>query len=364
MRAVRDRRLLAAAAAVALAAVAVVALVAQGDSRDRARELQTLLDEIVDAGAPGALALVQTGEDRWRGASGTAEVASGAAMRRDLTFRIGSITKTYVAALVLQLVAEDRLRLDDPVERWVPGAVPRGITVRHLLGHASGLFDYTALPEFASRRPRALVAAAVRERPALDRPGNGYAYSSTNYLVLGLVVEAVTGAALDSALEHRIFTRFGLNDTRFASGRLVGAHVHGYRPAVRDGIVIARPGTDTSAETAAWAWAAGAIVSTADDTARFFATLLRGRVIPPRLVDAMATPSAASGGRYGLGLAVFRTPCGPAWGHTGNLLGHVSVVWSARDGRRLVVLAANSFPLGADGERAARRFLEAAYCGK
>ena len=119
--------------------------------------------------------------------------------------------------------------------------------------------------------------------------------------------------------------------------------------------------TDTAAYSASWTWAAGGIVSSADDLARFFAALLGGRVLKPDLLRAMETTPPPR--RYGLGLAVFRTPCGPAWGHTGNALGYVTAVWNTKDGRRQVVLMVNSYPFSAATDSAVRRALVSAFCG-
>ena len=109
---------------------------------------------------------------------------------------------------------------------------------------------------------------------------------------------------------------------------------------------------DTSGEAATWTWAAGAIVSSADDVARFFGSLLEGRLLPPRLLREMETLVPAGQLRYGLGLAVFPTSCGDAWGHTGNAQGTVTVAWNRKDASRQVVLVVNTYPLaGAGGGR-------------
>jgi D-alanyl-D-alanine carboxypeptidase len=117
---------------------------------------------------------------------------------------------------------------------------------------------------------------------------------------------------------------------------------------------------DRSAASASWAWAAGALVSSAPDLSRLVGALLGGRLLPPRLLTLMRP---LPGARYGLGLASFQTPCGTAVGHTGNLLGTVSAVWSSPDGRRRVVAMTNSYPLSPAADTAFRRLLDEAYCG-
>jgi D-alanyl-D-alanine carboxypeptidase len=343
---------------VAIAAAVTVALVkATVDRPSREPALTHLLDEVVAAGAPGALMLVDD-DKPWSGARGLANRARGTPMRATDRFRIGSITKTFVATVVLQLVAEGRLTLDAPVERWFPGLVPRGVTLRHLLGHTSGLFDYVNDPAAFTGKiadARRLVALAA-SHPPLGKPGERFGYASTNYLVLGLIVERVTGTSLETQLRRRLFGPLRLSHTWLDTPAASRLRVHGYIAPTRDGIIVGDR-EDTTGRPAPFAWAAGAIVSDARDVATFFGALLGGKVLPASLVREM-TPQAG----YGLGLVAYRTPCGAAFGHTGNLLGYVSAARSSRDGKRRVVLLANGYPLGSDGERAFRHALDLAYC--
>ena len=286
-------------------------------------------------------------------------------------FRVGSITKTFVAVVVLQLVGERRLALGDTVERWVPGLVPDGgrISVRQLLAHTSGLADYADDADFLRRTvaqprrqwmPRELVNVALAEGP-VARPGEHFAYASTNYVLLGMVVERATGTSLGRQLRGRIFAPLGLEETSFAPDLRNGRYVHGYAPSEHDGIVSSlATARDRSTVNTSWAWAAGSIVSTASDLSRFFGAVLQGRLLSPRLLQLMRP---APGSRYGLGLAAFRTPCGAAIGHTGALLGTVSAAWSSPDGRRRVVAMSNSFPISPSAGAAFRRLLDASFCG-
>ena len=182
--------------------------------------------------------------------------------------------------------------------------------------------------------------------------GAGYAYSSTNYLALGFVLEAAALAPLDELLRRHVFDRYGLADTTFEPGRVRGRYLHGHERASRDGVATGRL-RDTQRRTARSAWAAGAAVSTASDLDRFFTRLLAGdlgRRMRPR-----------GDYRYGLGLARFETDCGPVVGHTGNLLGTITVVWTRGD--RVLVAAANVFPLTPEQEAAFQLLLERAFCG-
>lgn len=330
-----------------------------------------LLEAVVAAGSPGALVLVDRSGSRREEASGLAVLQGSVPLRTRDRFRAASITKTFVAVIVLQLVAEKRLGLDDTVEHWRPGLVPGGgrITVRQLLGHTSGLADYAGDPAFLRRTtseprrrwtPQELVDVAL-DRGPVARPGGRFAYASTNYVLLGLIVERATGTTLELQLRRRILAPLGLGDTSFSPGtRMPGRHAHGYTPSQHDGIVGSlATARDRSTASASWGWAAGAIVSTAPDLSRFFGALLQGRLLPARLLGLMRPPPGA---RYGLGLASFQTPCGVAIGHTGNLLGTVSAVWNSPDGRRRVVAMTNSYPLSPAADSAFRRLLDTAFC--
>src|SRR5256885_14289786 len=173
---------------------------------------------VVAAGAPGAIVLARDGSRTLRLAAGVSDRAHGTPMRVSDRFRVGSVTKTFVAAVVLQLVGEGKLSLDDTVEKWVPGLVPGGdaITVRELLNHTSGIFDYlndgdsTVLRPYLKGdlghvwTPRALVGVASKHPPHFP-PGSGWSYSNTGYIVLGLIAEAATGDSLGAELKRRPF---------------------------------------------------------------------------------------------------------------------------------------------------------------
>ena len=348
-----------------LAALLVLLLVgACGGSH--ASRLDAAVKPVVSAGVPGVLVLVRDGDRTQTAAAGLSDLAPRRELRPEYRFRVGSVTKTFVATIVLELAAEKRLRLDDPVARWLPGLLPDGgrITIRDLLAHRSGLADVADDPEVlngsrAAWSPRRLVALVAR-RPRVGAPGGAFHYSSTNYLVLGLLVERVTGRSLASELRRRIVGPLGLTDTTYEPGPLSGPHVHGYRLASHQGVVdpVAAP-RDLESRSARWAGASGDLVSSAHDLARFLAALLGGDVLPSRELRAMEAVNP----RYGLGLAVYPTRCGRAWGHTGNLNGVLTIAWSTRDGRRQAVLMANAYPLPAAADVALRRAAVTAFCG-
>ena len=328
-------------ALLAVAAVAVTAVVATRD--DGGPSVAEAADEVVARGVPGVLV-------RMREDDNVTELGRGGATAGE-RFRVGSVTKAFVAALALMLADAGVLTLDDPVSRHVPGLLRDGdrVTVRDLLGHTAGLYDYTGEPALLNGdlAPRALVALADRRERS-----EGYAYSSTNYLALGLVLEAAAGEPLETLLRRHVIERFGLDDTTFEPGRVSGAYLHGHERASRDGVATGQL-RDTDARSAKSAWAAGAVVSTAADLDRFFTQLLASDL------GRRMRPSGEA--RYGLGLVRFDTECGPVLGHTGNLLGTVSVVWARGD--RMLVTAANAFPLDPAEDAALQRLLGLAVCG-
>jgi D-alanyl-D-alanine carboxypeptidase len=313
------------------------------------RQLQGLLDELVTGGMPGAVGLARHGGQAWRGASGLADLDTRRPMRPGDRYKVGSVTKTFTATVVLQLVAEHRLRLGDSVERWLPGLVPNGdhITVHQLLQHTSGLFSYDEDPRIFAPylqgdfdfvwRPRQLVAIAT-EHPPLFAPGAGWSYSNTGYVLLGLIIEEATGTSLGRQLKARLFGPLGLHHTSFPTTdpRIAGRHAHGY---LLDGTP-----QDVTGISPSWAWAAGAMVSTVEDVARFYRALLGGRLLPARLLRAMQTTvDAESGLRYGLGLFAVELPCGgTVWGHEGGLPGYENWALASSSGDDQVVMMVNA----------------------
>ena len=221
------------------AALAVPAAAARERGAVGEAQLRRGLDRVVAAGVPGAVLLVREGERTIRLASGYGTLRPRAPMRAGDRFRVGSITKTFVATVALQLVGERKLALTDTVERWLPGVVADGerISVRQLLNHTSGLFDYGGDRSFVADAfrhplknwtPRQIVAIAIAHKPRFA-PGAGWSYSDTNYYVLGLIVEAVTKHSLASELRRRILAPLRLHATSFPAGpRIAGRYAHGY----------------------------------------------------------------------------------------------------------------------------------------
>src|SRR4051812_43373720 len=283
----RPRPLLAAVTLLALAGLAGTAVTAAPyRAAGRETQLQRGLDRVVAAGVPGAVLLVRERDRTIRLASGYENLKPRTPMRANNRFRVGSITKTFVATVVLQLVGERRLALEDTVERWLPGVVPNGkrITLHQLLNHTSGLFDYGGDRKFVADAyrhplkdwtPRQIVAVATAHKPRFA-PGAGWSYSDTNYYVVGEVVEAATGHSLARELRRRILVPLRLRATSFPhEATITGGHAHGY---------FLQPPLDVTVGTPSVQWAAGALVANADDLARFYRALLGGRLLRPDLL--------------------------------------------------------------------------------
>jgi D-alanyl-D-alanine carboxypeptidase len=322
-------------------------------------ELQQLLDQIVAAGAPGAAAWIRDENGVLQAASGVADLRSGRPMRVGLHYRAGSVTKSFVATVVLQLVAEGRLSLSDTVEGWLPGILTYGdrVTVRQLLNHTSGVPDYApemvntllsgAQSRFRAWTPQELVGV-VADQPPEFPPGTATHYSNTGYILLGLIVEAATGNTLGQELARRILRPLGLHDTFFpvnAAG-LPSPKSRGYTvPVSPQGELLAGPLLDFTIYNPSLWWAAGALISTFEDLTRFFRALLDGRLLPPQLLAEMATPNPTSPPpfRQAMGLEVIDIPGGRLLGKGGDSPGFSNIVFSTEDGRRQYAVMTNLY---------------------
>jgi len=315
-----------------------------------AADLQRILDQLVGDGfIPGAVLAVHIpGQKSWTGASGFVDQQRSKLMEPTTQVRIASISKVFTAVIVLQLVEEGKLDLDTPVSTWFPHLVPRAnkTTVRNLLNHTTGLYDYLEDKHFLARAfhapdhhwaPQELVAYAARH-PSAFQPGQRgtWDYSSTNYVVLGMIVEQVTGNSLAHEMRQRIFLPLELYHTYFAPDESVpGVQARGYRQ-----------NHDQTNISLSFAFATANMVSTVGDVQQFGEALFGGRLLKPQTLDVMYTFENGKGQynmpklEYGLGvmrnqLAVGRDAHGQArpalastvLGHTGGFGGFRSALW-------------------------------------
>ncbi|MBA9002435.1 serine hydrolase domain-containing protein [Thermomonospora cellulosilytica] len=358
------RRAMAVGAAAALAMTAVVSSAGTAGAGTGHAELREVMRRLTtEDGAPGALAEVRDRRGRTAIASGVADVRTGAPMDPRSRFRIGSLTKPFVATVVLQLVGEGRVVLDEPIERHLPGVVRgngndgREITVRHLLQHTSGLpdvLDHRTPQEFLRDplrhwEPRELVDIAL-QHPRLFEPGRRWDYSNTNYLLAGMLVESVTGRPYGEEIERRIIEPLGLHGTSVPGDDpgIPAPHPRGY-VRTPDGLL------DLTHLNPTLAGSSGGMISSAADLNRFFGALLHGRLLRPaqrrQMMTAMPT-GGSSGARYGLGLQWRPLPCSDDgfWGHGGDMLGFTALAGATTSGRRASVMA-NLNPGGTQAQK-------------
>lgn len=302
------------------------------------------LDALVRSdGVPAALASVKDREGRTRTyTAGVGDLATGAKVPRDGQVRIGSNTKAFTAVLVLQLVGEGRIGLDTRIETYLPGLVRgkgvdgRRITVRHLLQHTSGIPNYVKYlaDDVRYYAPRDLLDLALAHRADFP-PGEDWAYSNTNYVLAGMIVEKVTRHTLAEEMDRRIIRRIGLRHTYFPAPG--DATIRERHPKGYDRDAHGAP-LDVTEFDPSWGWAAGQMISTNSDLNRFYGKLLDGHLLPKAQLAQMRTtvpaPYFGPGARYGLGLVSKPLSCGGVyWGHGGSMTGYETRGGATADGR-------------------------------
>lgn len=302
------------------------------------------------------------------------ELGSSKKVRPNSQVRIGSNTKTYTAALVMMLVAEGEIDLDETVDTYLPGVIQHpevtgaDITVRQLLQHTSGLPDMSGdvganLLEWQHRyiSPRASLDLALTH-PVSNAPGEAFRYSNANYIVAGLIIEAVAGRPIAEVIEERILKPLDLDHTYFPEqGEQVirEKHPHSYIPV--NGELVDYTDFDPS-----WGHAAGAMVSTTADMTTFYSALAEGDLVPAaelaEMRETIPAPGLWEGAEYGLGLISFDLSCGgTAWGHGGDVPGTTSRVAATEDGRAAAIVVTQN-PSTLEGEARLRALVDTAIC--
>lgn len=332
-------------------------------------ELTSAIENVHRAGMPGLFAEVRDGDEVWRGAAGVADTATGHPVTPDMRHRVGSITKTFTAAAVMQQVESGRIGLDAPIGRYLPGLVPgaRGeaITVRMLINHTSGLAEYLpyaypslkAFPvvsdtgpqslddnRFTRFDPTELIGMGVTA-PAVSPPGGTPGvYSNTNYLLLGELLQQVTGASAARCITRNVIERAGLRDTELPVDPYVsGPHAQIYEAWF--GMID--PPRDFSVYDMSWVGPAAALISTVTDLNRFFRKLLAGEIVSQASLTEMrrTVPVVSQEGKvidYGLGLHPMAAPGQSVfWGHGGTVWGAGALSMTRADGRRQMSVAVN-----------------------
>jgi D-alanyl-D-alanine carboxypeptidase len=332
-------------------------------------ELQAAMDKVHEAGMPGVIAEVRDGDEVWRGAAGVADVETGLRVAPEMRHRVGSISKTFVAAAILQLVENGQVGLDTPIGRYlrrlVPGERGDAITVRMLLNHTSGLAEYLpyaysslrAFPQLADTTPASLdqhrltrfdpiqLIGSGMAAPAVGRPGGSPGvYSNTNYLLLCQLLEHVTGTTAEKYLTRNVIERAGLRDTELPTGpHITGPHSQMYEAWF--GMID--PPRDYSVFDMSWVGPAASLISTVADLNRFYGLLLAGEIFDAALLEQMqrTVPVISFEGKkieYGLGLHKVEIPGhGVFWGHDGTVWGAGAMTMTRADGRRQMSIAVN-----------------------
>ncbi|MEV5751592.1 serine hydrolase domain-containing protein [Actinoallomurus sp. NPDC052308] len=331
--------------------------------------LNAALEDVHRAGMPGLFAEVRDGDQVWRGAAGVADVATGRPVTADMRHRVGSITKTFTAAAVLQQVESGQIGLDTPIGCYLPRLVPgeRGdaITIRMLINHTSGLAEYLpyaypsfkAFPALANTGPQSmddnrftrfhpaeLIEMGVAA-PAVGAPGGTPGvYSNTNYLLLGQLLEQVTGTTAEEYITQNVIERAGLRDTELP----VGPYVNGPHSRMYEAwLGMIDPPRDYSVFDMSFVGPAASLISTVADLNRFFGMLLAGEIVSPSSLAQMqrTVPVISQEGKtidYGLGLHPMKAPGQSTfWGHGGTVWGAGALAMTRADGERQMSLAVN-----------------------
>ena len=313
--------------------------------------MKATIQTLVDNGYPGALAAKTDKDGNAVGATaGKGNLSTGEAPPLDGEVRIASNTKTFVAVLIMKMVEEGKVKLDEPIDAYLPGIVKgqgvdgKKITVRQLLQHTSGLPDFGdgQLDYFAIRNdyvsPRD-VLDGVLSRPAQFAPGAKFQYNNANYVVLGLLAERVAKRPIAEQIEAKIVKPLGLKHTYMpgpGEKAIRGKHPRGYH--TRDG----KPGKleDITEADPSWEWAAGSMISTPSELNKFMQSVFDGSLLSQASIAEMkeSVPAPEMGGEYGLGLIGHKSSCGVVWGHSGNNPGYHSLSAVRTDGTAATIV--------------------------
>ena len=320
--------------------------------------MQKTIQEIVETGFTGLQVRVHDERGEWVGSAGLSELGKSAAPPLDGRVRIGSNTKTFVATVVLQLVGEGLIELDGPVDDHLPEfGIDRRITVRMLLQHTSGIFNFTGevfedgsvVPgiawqgeewvnnRFRTYLPEELVRLALA-KPARFEPGADWSYSNTNYVIARLLIEKVTGRSLAEEMQRLIFEPLGLADTVVPTTETeVGEpHAHAYYRYEVDG---AEKTIDVTHHNPSWISSGGDMISTTADLHTFITALVSGKLLPAPLLAEMFEPHTKV--PYGLGVFVQETGSGKVITHNGGIMGHAALMYCTIDGSKILTAALN-----------------------
>ncbi|MGG3660419.1 serine hydrolase domain-containing protein, partial [Bacillus pseudomycoides] len=322
--------------------------------RDRNSVKQAMRDTL-QLGIPGILAKTSEDGKTWGYAAGVANLSTKKPMKTDFRFRIGSVTKTFIATVLLQLAGENRLNLDDSIEKWLPGVIQGNgydgnqITIRQILNHTSGIAEYLRSKDADMMNTKKTYTAEEIVKIGLSlppdfAPGKGWSYSDTGYVLLGILIEKVTGNSYAEEIENRIIEPLELSNTFLPGNSSVipgTKHARGYFQP--DGASELK---DVTYYNPSIASSAGDMISTADDLNKFFSYLLSGKLLKEQQLKQMLTTvptGSAEIGGYGLGIYETKLPNGVSiWGHTGSIPGFVTFAGGTLGGKHTLAVNLNS----------------------
>ncbi|RKF24073.1 class A beta-lactamase-related serine hydrolase [Micromonospora globbae] len=364
---------------------------APADGLDRP-ELQRALEDIVESGITGIALRVNDERGEWVGSAGVSKLGDAAEPPTDGHVRIGSNTKMFTAALVLQLVAEGKIGLDTPVTDYLPEfGLDKRTTVRMLLQHTSGIFNFTGeyyddgtfvpgIPattagkewvdnRFMTYEPEDLVRLAL-SRPARFEPGAGWSYSNTNYVLARLLIEKVTGRAVAQEMQRLILGPLGLTGTVAPTTQteVPEPHAHAYyryEDGGQETIV------DVTRHNPSWISSGGDMISTTRDLHTFISALMSGKLLPAEMLAEMLTPCPTPIPNMGYGLGVFVQDTGRGRTivtHNGGAAGHAAMMFSTPDGTKTLTATLNyvddaTLSLAAPFQSATQRLVNEVFCG-
>ncbi|WP_031171740.1 serine hydrolase domain-containing protein [Streptosporangium roseum] len=351
-------------------------------------ELQKAIEEMVDSGFTGVSLRVHDERGEWVGSAGVRELGESATPPTNGHVRIGSNTKTFTATVVLQLVTEGKIGLDAPVADYLPEfGMDRRITVRMLLQHTSGVFNFTGeyyddgtfapgIPattagqewvdnRFKTYLPEDLVRLAL-SKPARFEPGTDWSYANTNYVLARLLIEKVSGRPVAEEMRRLILGPLGLSGTVAPTTRseIPEPHAHAYYRYEDTG---RQQTVDVTRQNPSWISSGGDMISTTQDLHTFISALVGGKLLPAPLLAEMCTPHPKVG--YGLGVFVQATDCGgTVITHNGGMAGHAALMYSTPDGSKTLTAALNyvddaALSLGEAFQKATQRLVKEVFCG-
>jgi CubicO group peptidase (beta-lactamase class C family) len=311
-----------------------------------AERIDAIIAPLYKADAPGAtIIVVKDGKTVFRKAYGMADLARQITLTPETTMRIGSITKQFTAAAILLLADEGKLALTDDITKYLPDYPAQGkkITIEHLLTHTSGVASYTSKPDYIANMAKDLTVAELIDsfkNDTLDfEPGSNWRYSNSGYVLLGAVIEKVSGMPYARFVEQRIFIPLGMTNTAYEGyERAPNPHALGYEPG-KNGFVPAPRLSMTQP------YSSGSLVSTVDDLARWDAAVSEGRLLKASTWQRAFTPYRQTNGKtadYGYGWELETLRGVQKVAHSGSVIGFLGYVMRLPSEHVYVAVLSNS----------------------